>query len=82
MIGQEKTDLASGLCCLEWHSTKYIAEKICGMWARQPAPEMSLLVPESEIEKLRKGYVKLSRELEKNKETETHSRDSWVAIPI
>lgn len=79
LTGQERIDLARGLCCLEWHSTEYIAQQICGMWARQPAPEMSLLVLESEVERLRKGYGELSRELEKSKATEKQFRDSWVA---
>ena len=79
LTGQERIDLARGLCCLEWHSTEYIAQQICGMWARQPAPEVSLLVLESEVEELRKGYAELSRELGKSKATEKQFRDNWVA---
>ena len=50
------------------------------MWARQPAPEVSLLVLEREVERLRKRYAVLSRELEKSKATEKQFRDSCVAI--
>lgn len=79
LTGQERIDLARGLCCLEWHSTEYIAQQICGMWARQPAPEVSLSMLESGVERLREGFYELARELEKSKATEKQCHDSWVA---
>ena len=86
LTGQESMNLARGLCCLEWHSTEYFAQQICGMWARQSAPGLPLLAPgasllalESEVERLRKGYAELSRELEKTKATEKQFRDNCAA---
>lgn len=79
LTGQERIDLARGLCCLEWHSTEYIAQQICDMWARQPAPEVPLSVLEREMERLRVGDDELARGLEKSKATEKQSHYSWVA---
>ncbi len=54
LTGQEKNELARGLCCLKWHSTEYIAREICEMWATQPT---TVLVPppsqQSEVQRLK-----------------------------
>ena len=73
---QEMIDLAKGLCCSGWHSTEYIAQQICNIWARQPASEASLLALEIEVERLKQGYAELSRELEKSKAMEKHLCES------
>lgn len=50
---QEKSELARGLCCVRWHSTKEIAREICEAWARVPATVLVPLPPQqSEIQTL------------------------------
>ena len=79
---QEMIDLAKGLCCSGWHSTEYIAQQICNIWARQPASEVSLLALDIEVKRLRKGFAELSRELEESKAREKHLRDgSFTTVP-
>lgn len=54
LTGQEKTELAQGLCCLRWHSTEKIAREICEIWEKLPT---TVFVPlpsvQSEVERLK-----------------------------
>ena len=77
---QEKGELAQGLCCLRWHSTRDIAREICEIWARVPA---TVLVPlpsqQSEIQRLKAENEMLATQLQSAKAMEKHYYESWVS---
>lgn len=79
LTSQEESELAQGLCCLRWHSTKDIAREICALWARVPA---TVLVPmpshQNEIQKLKKENEMLTTRLQTAKALEKRYYESWV----
>lgn len=76
---QEKSELARGLCCLRWHSTKNIAQEICEIWSRVPA---TVLLPlpsqQSEIQRLKAENKMLATRLQSAKAMEKHYYESWI----
>lgn len=79
LTNQEKSELARGLCCLRWHSTKGIAQEICEIWARVPA---TVLVPlssqQNEIQRLKAENEMLATRLQSAKAMGKHYYESWV----
>lgn len=76
---QEESELARGLCCLNYHSTKDIAQEICEDWARVPATVlMTLPSQQSEMQMPKVGDEKLSTELKYAKAMKKHYYESWV----
>lgn len=80
LTGQEKTELARGLCCLRYHSTEEIAREICEIWEKLPT---TVFVPlpslQSEVGELKAKNEVLAARFQRAKAMEKQYYESWVA---